>query len=212
MRLLPARARDDRGFTLIELVVSMVIMTVIATITTAAVTQIYSAANKVDTTSYSRSQLTVAFRRLDTEMRYATWLGAASTTPVGGSYYVEYAMGATTCRELKFDTNAGVLSLYSWTLPSTTPANPVALASNVSLTGGVQPFFTQAIGTFPYATASTDSVGLGKAYSPQFAQLRVRFTALTGTTTAPFDTIYTAENTAANTATSNDCSKGRPTT
>jgi prepilin-type N-terminal cleavage/methylation domain-containing protein len=204
--------RDDRGFTIIEMVVSMAIMSIVMTIMTAAVAQIYSAANRVDSTSFNRSQLTLAFRRLDTEMRYATWIGTATPTPVGNSYYVEYAIGTDGCRELKFDTSAGVLSLYSWTLPSNTPANPVALASNVRvMSGPVPPFFTQGVGTFPFATATSDTIGLGKAYSPQFAQLRVRFNAVTGKTTVPFDTIYTAENTAANTAASNTCSKGRPT-
>lgn len=204
---IPRPEAGERGFTLIELVVSMTIMSVVMAVMTAAVAQIYSAANRVDTTSFNRSQITTAFRRLDAEMRYATWIGPETTTPVGSSYYVEYAMGGNDCRELKFDTSAGVLSLYSWTLPSNTPANPVALASNVSVISGVPPFKTSALGTVP----SADPIWIGKAYAPQYSQLRVRFNAVTGTSTVPFDAVYTAQNTQANTAASNNCSNGRPT-
>jgi prepilin-type N-terminal cleavage/methylation domain-containing protein len=205
------RPGDDHGFTLMELVVSMTIMSVVMTVVIAAIAQIYSATNRVDTASYDRSQLTIAFRRLDAEIRYATWLSTPGL--VGTRYYEEYAVPNSGCRELKFD--SGVLTLYSWVLPSATPANPVVLASSLTLTSGVVPFTTYAVGSTPFATASgtatADPLGIGKGYAPQFAQLRLRFSAATGPTVVPFDTVFTAENTNANTATSNDCSKGRPT-
>ena len=201
------RPGDDRGFTIIELVVSMTIMSIVMAVVIAAIAQIYSATTRVDTASYDRAQLTIAFRRLDAEMRYATWLSTPGL--VGGNYYAEYAVPNSGCRELKF--GSGVLTLYSWVLPSTTPTSPVALASNLTLISGVLPFTTYAVGATPFASATADTAGLGKGYAPQFSQLRVRFNAATGPTTVPFDTIFTAENTNANTATSNDCSKGRPT-
>jgi prepilin-type N-terminal cleavage/methylation domain-containing protein len=203
------RGGDDRGFTILEMTISMAIMSVVMAVVTAAISQIYSATNRIDTASFDRSQLTVAFRRLDAEMRYATWIAAPGL--VGTRYYVEYAVPDAGCRQLKFDTATGVVTLYSWMLPSTTPANPVALASNLSLTGGVAPFLKIAVGATPYATASADSVVIGKGYAPQFVQLRLRFTAVTGQTTVPFDTIFTAENTSGSTLTTNNCSSGRPT-
>ena len=207
------RPADDRGFTLMELVVSMTIMSIVMTVVIAAIAQIYSATNRVDTASYDRSQLTIAFRRLDAEIRYATWLNTPGL--VGTRYYEEYSVPNSGCRELQFDTAAGVLTLYSWVLPSATPANPVVLASSLTQLTGVVPFTTYAVGSTPFATASgsatADPLGIGKGYAPQFAQLRLRFNAATGPTVEPFDTVFTAENTNANTATSNDCSKGRPT-
>jgi prepilin-type N-terminal cleavage/methylation domain-containing protein len=205
------RTGDDRGFTILEMTVSMAIMSVVMVVVTAAISEIYSATNRVDTAAYDRSQLTIAFRRLDAEMRYATWLAKPTPVPVGTSYYVEYAVPGSGCRELKFDTASGVLTLYSWVLPSSTPTDPVALASDLTLAGGVAPFLTIAVATTPYATASADSIVIGKAYSPQFLQLRLRFTAATGSTTVPFDTIFTAENTSGSTPTTNNCSLGRPT-
>jgi prepilin-type N-terminal cleavage/methylation domain-containing protein len=203
----PGRPRDDRGFTLLEMVVSMAIMSVVMTVVTAGITQIYSAANRVDTGSYNRSQLTIAFRRLDAEVRYATWI--ATPGLVGTRYYVEYAVPAG-CRQLKLDTGTGVLTLYSWPLTSSTPADPVALASNVAVISGVAPFTTYAIGAMPFATASADPIGIGKGYAPQFSQLRVRINVTTGATTTPFDSLFTAENSSTN-VNSSTCSSGRPT-
>ena len=204
----PSR-RDDHGFTLIEMVVSMAIMSVIMAVVTAAISQIYSATNRVDTASYNRSQLTIAFRRLDAEMRYATWI--ATPGLVGTRYYVEYAV-PDGCRELKLDTGTGVLTLYSWPSTGTTPANPVALGSNIAVISGVAPFTTYAINATPFASASAsgDTLGIGKGYSPQFTQLRVRVNTVTGATTTPFDSLFTAENSSTK-VTSSTCSLGRPT-
>jgi prepilin-type N-terminal cleavage/methylation domain-containing protein len=204
----PRRPDTDRGFTILEMVVSMAIMSVVMSVVIAGIVQIYSATNRVDTASYNRSQATIAFRRLDAEMRYATWIAPLAGL-VGTRYYVEYSIPAG-CRELKLDTSTGVLTLYSWAFTDTTPANPVALASNVSVITGVPPFYTYAIGTAPFATPSTDTLGIGKGYQPQFSQLRVRVNITTGATTTPFDSLFTAENSTTN-VTSSTCSKGRPT-
>jgi prepilin-type N-terminal cleavage/methylation domain-containing protein len=201
------RPSGDHGFTIIELVVSMAIMSVVMTVVTAAISQIYSATNRVDTASYDRSQLTIAFRRLDTEMRYATWI--ATPGLVGTRYYVEYAV-PDGCRQLKLDTSTGVLTLFSWLITSNTPANPVALASNITVISGVAPFTTYAIGAAPFATASSDALAIGKGYAAQFAQVRLRFNASTGATIVPFDALFTAENSSTNVS-SSTCGKGRPT-
>jgi hypothetical protein len=140
-------------------------------------------------------------------MRYATWINTAGL--VGTRYYVEYAV-PDGCRELKLDTSTGVLTLYSWPITSNTPDNPVALASNVGVISGVAPFTTYAISATPFASASSDTLGIGKAYAPQFTQLRVRVNTVTGATTTPFDALFTAENSSVNTN-SSTCSKGRPT-
>jgi prepilin-type N-terminal cleavage/methylation domain-containing protein len=203
------RPADDHGFTLIEMVITMAIMSVVMAVVIAAIAQIYSATNRVDTASYNRSQATIAFRRLDSEMRYATWINS-SPGLVGTRYYVEYAVPSG-CRQLKFDTSTGVITLYSWAFTDTTPANPVALASNATKINGVAPFTTYAIGgPAPFASASPGTLGIGKGYAPQFAQLRIQVNLVTGATTTLFDAIYTAENSTSGN-TSSACSNGRPT-
>jgi prepilin-type N-terminal cleavage/methylation domain-containing protein len=198
----------DHGFTLVEMVVSMAIMSVVMSVVIAGIAQIYSATNRVDTASYNRSQATIAFRRLDAEMRYATWI-TPKPDLVGTRWYAEYAV-PDGCRQLKLDTSTGVLTLASWPITSTTPANPVALASNVTVIPGFRPFQTYTIGSAPFATASTDTLAIGKGYAPQFTQLRVQVNIVTGATTTPLDSLFTAENSTTN-VTSSTCSKGRPT-
>jgi prepilin-type N-terminal cleavage/methylation domain-containing protein len=202
-RLRPA-ARDG-GFTLLEVLVSMAIMSVVLVVVIGAITQIYSATARVDTTTADRDQLTVAFRRLDKEIRYATWM--ATPGLVGTRYYVEYAVPDGTCRQLKYD--GGVLSLSSWATTGI-PANPMALAGNLALISGTAPFTLYAPGSTPYASVSAGTAGVGKSYSPEHAELRLQVNAVSGRTTVPFDTIFTAENITRNTAVANDCSKGRP--
>jgi prepilin-type N-terminal cleavage/methylation domain-containing protein len=204
-RLRPA-ARDD-GFTLLEVLVSMAIMSVVLVVVIGAITQIYSATTRVDTTTYDRDQLTVAFRRLDKEIRYATWMSTPG--PVGTRFYLEYAVPDGTCRQLKY--SGGVLTLSSWA-PAGIPANPMALASNLALISGTAPFSLYAPGSTPYASVSAGTAGVGKTYSPEHPLLRLQFNAVSGRTTVPFDTIFTAENITRNTPVPNDCSKGRPAT
>jgi prepilin-type N-terminal cleavage/methylation domain-containing protein len=199
--------RRDQGFTLIELMVSMGIMSIILAVVIGAITQIYSATTRVDTTTYDRDQLTVAFRRLDKEIRYAQWLAVPGQ--VGTRYYLEYAVPNSGCRQLAYD--SGVLTLYSWTLPSTSPANPQVLASSLTLVSGTAPFTVYAANSTPYASATAGTAGVGRNYSPDHALLRIQVNVVSGRTTVPFDTLYTAENTSRNTPQINACSAGRPT-
>jgi prepilin-type N-terminal cleavage/methylation domain-containing protein len=199
--------RTDQGFTLIELVVSMGIMSVVLAVVIGAITQVYSATTRVDTTTYDRDQLTVAFRRLDKEIRYAQWLAVPGQ--VGTRYYLEYAVPNSGCRQLAYD--SGVLSLSSWTPPSTIPANRQVLASSLALLGGTAPFTVYAVNSTPYASATAGTAGLGRNYSPDHALLRIQVNVVAGRTTVAFDTLYTAENTSRNTPQINACSAGRPT-
>ena len=80
LRLTMTRVRrlqgDDRGFTMLETVVGMVIMTIFMGIFTGAVVTMYSSANKAEALSNSTGQLNLAFDRLDKEIRYASYVGS----------------------------------------------------------------------------------------------------------------------------------------
>ena len=198
------RARD-RGFSVIELTISMTIMSIVLVIVTTATLQIYSTVNGVESYSIVRDQLGTSFRRLDKELRYATWVSTAGQ--VGTRWYLEYALPAG-CRQLKF--TGGVLSLASWTLPGTTPGAPSTLAGNLSLIGTTAPFTTYAAGSTPYASSSAGTAGVGGDYAPEHVLVRLQFNATVAKVTLPFDVTYTAQNTTRLTSSLNDCSKGRP--
>lgn len=212
-RRTPAAGRDDAGFSLIEVMVTMGLMSVVMVVFTAAILQSYRSSAKAESISIVQSQLRIAFQRFDRELRYASWV--AQPGQVGTAWYVEWAgYDGSQCYQLRLETapagsqegpnNAqGVLQLRTW--PRATP--PAAgtpgqtIASNVADPGSSAPFERQGAGV---ATSGSDFV-------PDFERLRVRLTAQRGDSTASVDTTFTALNTSRNTPDTNDCSMGRPT-
>ncbi|GAA2695453.1 PulJ/GspJ family protein [Actinoplanes palleronii] len=210
----PADDADDRGFTLIELLVGMGLMSVVLVIVTGGLIEVYANVNRADTITVARDQLSNSFRRLDKELRYANWLNTPGQ--VGGNWYLEYATSGG-CRQLAY--KGGVLTTASWTLPATTPGTPTTIATDLALTGTTPPFTVYTVNSQPYASAAPGVSGVGVDYQLAHSQVRLQFTGKVGTTTLPFDVLFTAQNTnAANVFTDpgkltpNDCSKGRPTT
>ena len=198
--------RGDQGFTLIDIIVATSIMAVIMVIVTGGIIEVYSDVNKADGLSTARDQIGNSFRRLDKELRYATWV--ATPGQVGNRWYLEFAT-TTNCQQLMYQN--GVLTKYVWTLPSTTPASPQVIASDLAQTGTTAPFTVYLPGNRPYASASPTSSGVGRNYELEHSQVRLRFSGHVGKVDLPLDVLFTAQNTNRNTPAANDCSKGRPT-
>jgi prepilin-type N-terminal cleavage/methylation domain-containing protein len=196
---------DDQGFSLTEILVTLAIMSVVTMVMVGATVQIYRGTKAIDNTSESRDQLDISFRRLDRELRYASWTSATAGQKVGDRYYMEYAISAG-CRQLKIEN--GMLSLAEWTLPGT-PGTPVPLVSGVTVLSGVDPFTISPAGTKTYASASPGT-GMGADYELEFQQVRLRFAVQAGTVTLPFDSVFTAQNISRK-STDSDCKYGRPT-
>lgn len=200
-------AAGDQGFSLIEVLVSLGILSVVMIVVLGATVQIYSAVNRTEGTAFARDQLANSFRRLDKELRYASWVSTPGQ--VGTRWYLEYATPAG-CRQLVLADRA--LTLASWTLPGTVPGTATTIAADVDLLAGTAPFTRYAARSTPYATASAGTAGVGRKYSSEYIQVRLRFAATVGRETQRFDTVFTAQNTSELTSALNDCSKGRPAT
>ncbi|WP_250029561.1 PulJ/GspJ family protein [Paractinoplanes maris] len=207
------RSRDDSGFTLIELLVGMGLMAVVLVIVLSGLVEVYSNVNRADTLGVARDQLSNSFRRLDKELRYASWLSVPGQ--VSGAWYMEYAT-AGGCRQLVLKN--GVLTETSWTLPGTTPGTPTTLGTDLTPTGTIAPFTVYLANSLPYASASPGTAGVGNDYQLAHSQVRLRVTGQVGTTKLPLDVLFTAQNTNASNVfadngklTENDCSKARPT-
>jgi prepilin-type N-terminal cleavage/methylation domain-containing protein len=131
------RRGDDAGVTLIEVVLAMSIMSVLMTVVTGAVLQIYHSVNEVDSLSEAQTQVNAAFIRLDREIRYAR--SVSDPGLVSGDYYVEYLRSVDsvdTCVELRLRTTTGELQRRQWT-KNVSPLAPTAwttLASDVTAT------------------------------------------------------------------------------
>ena len=210
--------RGDGGFTLIEVTVTMAVLSAATAIFTAGIVQIHRSVGTSENTAASQTQLRLALLTLDREVRYASGITVPTSTPVHGAWYVEFlatrpGTSQPVCRQLRLDAS-GVLQQLSWT-PGSPPAagsHGQTLASELVAPGGAVPlpFERQTAGSTPYAGPSATTAP-GGAFSPDFQRLRLRLTTRTGTTTASSDVTFTALNTSRTTTDPNVCIEGRPT-
>jgi len=190
------RRTEDGGTTLIEVVVSMSIMSVFMAMFTVGILQMSRAVNKNEATSTAQSQLNIAFMRLDKEIRYAA--GVSAPGSVDANPYVEYLItnsGTPVCTQLRLQVAAGQLQRRAWVQGSSplTPSAWIPLASDVS---SAQPF------TFSAADAT---------YSFQRLQLRLVATSGSGgtATAKQTDVTFTAMNTSLSSSSATVCTEGR---
>ena len=89
----PAGRGDDQGATLIELLVGMVVMSLSMTVFTTATLQIYRSLQWTERATAARDQLSLAFGRLDREVRYASEISMPGSAVANGIdyWFVEYA-------------------------------------------------------------------------------------------------------------------------
>lgn len=127
-------APADRGWSLVETMMSMALMSVAGTIFTAGFAQIYNTFHATQEQTAAQQQLTTAFLRLDREVQYA---GALSEpAQVGDDWYAEYLTGVSdtrTCVELRLNAAARRLERRTWINgPTISPTPWSPLASDVT--------------------------------------------------------------------------------
>lgn len=196
---------DDAGTTLMEVMVTMGIMSVVMAVFTGAILQMYQATVRTETSAAAAAEIRQAFQQLDKELRYASWF-APTPGKVGTSWYEEFADADGGCGQLRVDigatVGAGVLQMLRWTAGSPPAAGQrgQTLASRLVVDPVVSPFLMQAAGT----TAA------GAGYATDYQRLQVRLTARVNRVTTPLDSTFTAINTSRVSPTTNVCSEGRP--
>lgn len=190
--------RDDRGFTLTELLVSMSVLAVVMVLVTGAVLQASGTSARVDAANVSQLQAHQAFDKLDRQVRWAA--GFSKEGAYGGNPYVEWlytASGTPTCNELRLDTTKRQLQQRSWTQGDlTTVTTWRVVASNV--TSAVPFTMTPANSTFALSRLTIDVTATGGG-----TKLR---------DTATHDVTYTALNSTGATVPDTVCTEGRKTT
>jgi prepilin-type N-terminal cleavage/methylation domain-containing protein len=201
------RLRDqDDGVSMMEITVSLAIMSILMTMVTTAVLQVYTATNRTESITTSQAQLNNLFLRLDKEIRYAAGVSREKEVTVG-TWWVEYLVavnGVPTCTQLRLTTTTTTLEKRTW-VKDQTPFAPTAwrpLATNVTAPAGQQPF------TF----LSADPSGVGVSPS-NFDRLQISLVARAlgnPTVTDAGTTItFTALNTTPATSTGTMCTEGR---
>ncbi|BCJ45713.1 hypothetical protein GCM10010168_58670 [Actinoplanes ianthinogenes] len=177
---------DDRGFSLIDLMVSMSLMAVFMAIFTTGIVQMYRTAGRAEATQAVQGNLDVAFERLDDEVRYAK----AISKPDTDGHWVEYLTvdgAAQTCTGLRLQ--GGLLQRRTWASGATPGSTWNTLASGVS-------------GTFTAGSRADQRQQLT-------VQLSARFTADDAARETSFQ--FTALNSDATASKTNDtvCAEGR---
>lgn len=214
MRALRRRllSSDDAGFSLVDIMVGTAVLSVLMVVTMTAISEIYSTVTRTVNTSYARDQISNSFRRLDKDLRYATYVASpvSSTSSTGTAWSLVYSVppataAGETCRELSYDTGTRVLSWRKWNPTGTKPVlSP--FAGNLRLVGGTTPPFTLiAPDSSIYGSISSGASGLGKDFTPDYFQVRVQFNATIGKVILPLDVVFTAQNMSGDSPTSSSC-------
>ena len=191
--------RDDSGFTLTELMVSMAVLGVVMLLVTGAILLASGTAARVDAANASQLQANSAFTKLDRQVRWAAGFSRPGT--VGGNQYAEWlytAGGTPTCFELELDNTGRKLQKRSWTQGDLTTRTPwQVIASGVTSVDAATPPFTllAANATYP------------------MARLRIAVTANAGGVkardTSTHDVTYAALNSTGGTVAGSVCTEGR---
>jgi type II secretory pathway pseudopilin PulG len=195
-------ARDEAGFTLIELIISTSIFLTIMGIITAAVVSMMSQTRREAGQSDNLDSARKIFQNLDKTARYANAITTPGIGSDGGSY-VEYRTGNTnlqqTCWQWRYLPSTGVVSQRHWSPPLIGTGAVSATAwiqegNGVSLNGST-PIWSV---TSPSATHQTLAVNFKTTHGggPAISQNNLA--------------TYTAANTSSQTVTSVCTEVGRP--
>jgi prepilin-type N-terminal cleavage/methylation domain-containing protein len=130
-RMQVSRNRDVAGFTMIELLVSMILLAVVSTTFLAAINAIYGGIHKQQGITNAADGNRKAFALLDKQVRYASGINTPGTAS-DGNFYVEYqwsqstgSLDAVTCSQWRLNPTTDLLQYRSWasgTTPNPTPS------------------------------------------------------------------------------------------
>jgi prepilin-type N-terminal cleavage/methylation domain-containing protein len=161
------RPRNDDGVTLVEVVVAMSIMSIVGTMFTVAMNQIYRSTSTVESSFDAQRQIEAMYVRLDQEIRYARSISDPAL--VDGDWYVEYLLSVQnvdTCVELRASTAGRELQRRQWTknLDPLAPTAWTVLASNV-------------VATAPFTVVAADK---GSLTGFRYQRLNLAMTSVSG--------------------------------
>jgi prepilin-type N-terminal cleavage/methylation domain-containing protein len=180
----------DAGVSLVELVVTMTIMSIFMAIFTTAAVQMFHYETDAETATSAKTQIHIAFLRLDKDIRYASAISVPNTS------YVEYLrtdLPDPVCTELWMDTAGRQLRRRTWVQGTTPGSDWGTIVSGVSAT---QPF-TLLPPVIPFTTQRLRvNLVVGPAGSTGSSRV--------------MDLTFTAANSTSSTAGGSACSEGRP--
>jgi type II secretory pathway pseudopilin PulG len=175
--------RGDDGVTLVDVMVSMAVMSVVVAVFTSGIVDMFRTANHADAAAAAQAQILTSFNRLEREIRYAQRI--MEPHAVANGFAVEFvindASGVLQCTQLVL-MDGGAMTEQQWPAGES-PTKPATTIATGLEPKEAEPFLQLAAGT------------LGS----NFDRLQVRVTTTVGTgrtaQTRSFDLQYTALNT-----------------
>jgi prepilin-type N-terminal cleavage/methylation domain-containing protein len=138
LRRRPKRG-DDAGMTLVELLVSMAIMSIVMTIFTTGMVLMYRSANDAEARADAQAQVSLALQRLEKEVRSAAGIGMPYIYG-GVDPRVEFVtVGTAEAECVQLRVSGGRLQLRRWMYQSS-PAQPTPWTTLASGVTSPQPF------------------------------------------------------------------------
>lgn len=185
------RPGEDAGFALIEVLAAMTVLAAFFAMFAGAIATTYSSSNRSEATARTTQQLSQAFRRLDTQVRYASYVSVPGQA--GGDWYVEFQntnQDPAECIQLRVDGASGQLQQRSW--PDAGSAGPwVPLASDVVNGGAVSGSDVPFVLTKPSTTVQSAQLTVnlltrqGNGRDAVTSRTQLTFTALNTNLTTP---------------------------
>jgi prepilin-type N-terminal cleavage/methylation domain-containing protein len=183
----PRYRQEEKGFTLVEMAVAMLIMSIFLVMFMTSMVHLFNPTFQTEAMRDSSDQLDLAFLDLDSQVRYAyeIWQPYQGTPSTDDDWDIEYEStfnGAIypTCTELQYNYGSGELLSASWSEGSTVAPSFKMLADD--LTGTSDPF--QVVQNSSYSKVQlmvTLSATSGSGAAKETTTSYVTFTALNST-------------------------------
>jgi prepilin-type N-terminal cleavage/methylation domain-containing protein len=187
----------DDGLSMIEVLVSMVLMSIFMAMFFGGITQMFRSDYRAESGGAAQTQINLAFQRLDRQIRYAA--GISNDGTMFGDPVIEYltTSGASaTCTELRLNAGSGQLQIRTWTQG----ASPLVPGRWLPLASQVVP------AADPFTFLPADS-------TLNFQRLELKLSVTDGTgkdqATRASDLTFTALNTSLGTGSDTVCTEGR---
>jgi prepilin-type N-terminal cleavage/methylation domain-containing protein len=195
--------REDSGFTLIELMVSITLLAILMSLVTAAVLGMFTTVRKQQSSADAIDADRTVLLRLDRQLRFANAITSPGAGATAGTTYVEWQTGNAnqpkTCTQWRYA--AGAFQARTWTQ---------GLVGSSLTSWSTQIVGVSAIpGQKIFDIADTSEAGAG--YSPQRQHLTIMFQTTAGTqqrSTRATELTITAENSPSASVLAGACTDG----
>jgi prepilin-type N-terminal cleavage/methylation domain-containing protein len=166
-------AREDDGFTLIELMVSITLLAILMSLVTAAMLSMFTTVRKQQSSADAIDADRTVLQRLDRQVRFANAITSPGAGTTAGTTYVEWQTGNAsqpkTCTQWRYA--SGKFQARTW-IQGSSATTTTAWSTQIVGVSAIP-------GKKIFDIADTSETGPG--YTPQRQQLSVKFQTTSGT-------------------------------